>query len=50
VPLIALEEHYAWDFVTSYPMDAHARRLVECENAIRLFGDKIPARLREAAS
>jgi predicted TIM-barrel fold metal-dependent hydrolase len=33
------------DFLTSYPMDDAARRKVSSENAIRLFGDRIPKRL-----
>lgn len=36
------------DFITSYPMDEATRAKVSCGNAARLFGDKIPARLREA--
>jgi 2,3-dihydroxybenzoate decarboxylase len=33
------------EFLTSYPMDDATRRKVSCENAIRLFGDRIPAAL-----
>jgi 2,3-dihydroxybenzoate decarboxylase len=31
------------DFLTSYPMDDATRRMVSSENAIRLFGKRIPA-------
>jgi 2,3-dihydroxybenzoate decarboxylase len=36
------------DFIASYPMDEATRRQVESGNSIALFGDKIPARLRQA--
>jgi 2,3-dihydroxybenzoate decarboxylase len=36
-------------FLADYPMDDAVHQQVACENAIRLFGDKIPARLRQAA-
>jgi predicted TIM-barrel fold metal-dependent hydrolase len=36
------------EFIASYPMDEATRRQVSYRNAARLFGDKIPARLREA--
>ncbi len=36
------------EFISSYPMDDAARRKVGYENAVQLFGDKIPARLRSA--
>lgn len=32
-------------FIASYPMDEDSRRKVSCDNAIRLFGDRIPATL-----
>ncbi|HYZ68375.1 MAG TPA: amidohydrolase family protein, partial [Mycobacterium sp.] len=34
------------DFLASYPMDDTARRQVASGNAVRLFGDKLRARLR----
>jgi predicted TIM-barrel fold metal-dependent hydrolase len=34
------------DFLASYPMDDTNRRKVASENALRLFGDRIPAALR----
>ena len=36
------------DFIASYPMDEATRAKVSYGNAARLFGDKIPARLRVA--
>ena len=33
------------EFIASYPMDETARRKVSCENAIQLFGTRIPATL-----
>jgi predicted TIM-barrel fold metal-dependent hydrolase len=33
------------EFLTSYPMDDASLRKVSSENAIRLFGDRLPARL-----
>lgn len=32
-------------FIASYPMDEDSRRKVSCDNAIRLFGDRIPVTL-----
>lgn len=34
------------DFLASYPMDEAVRRKVASDNAVRLFGERIPARLR----
>jgi predicted TIM-barrel fold metal-dependent hydrolase len=31
------------DFLAEYPMDEAVRRLVASENAVRLFGDRIPS-------
>jgi predicted TIM-barrel fold metal-dependent hydrolase len=33
------------EFMTSYPMDAPTRRKVGSENAVQLFGSRIPAHL-----
>ena len=33
------------DFIASYPMDDSERRKVSCENAIALFGERLPAHL-----
>lgn len=33
------------EFLSSYPMDDAARRKVSSENAVRLFGDRLPAHL-----
>ena len=30
------------EFLASYPMDDTARRKISSENAVRLFGDRIP--------
>jgi predicted TIM-barrel fold metal-dependent hydrolase len=34
------------EFLTSYPMDDATRRKVSSENAVRLFGTRIPASLQ----
>lgn len=38
------------DFIASYPMDEATRTQVSYGNAARLFGDRIPARLRQSAA